>query len=332
MKGQRWIVVLKTVAVFIISGVLFYYTIQNSGLQWSNLLLNKIQWFWLSTSMIVFLFTVWVQSVRIRVPWKSYFKKSAPDTFNGLMIGHFYNGLLPGNAGEALRAWHFSRKNKISFIRALASQGVEKYVDASNFILYTLILLFLVRDTTLHFRVAGLVCVAVTGVFLLYLLIIFSKKTDRVLLGFLINFFATGKMLYKLHYHIKSFLMVLSSRQIISYLLLGYFMFALNVLQYYIIFLVADVPPELATVSNGFLVAVAMVIVYIIPSAPGNTGVIHYGVYSMLLLLAKEKGMTESPELTQSLAAYTIYLHLSYFIPEVFAGAFTVIKERKWIV
>jgi len=322
----------KTIIVLLVSGALLFYTIQSSGIQWHNLKLDTSKWTLLLGAMIVFLLSVWLQSIRIRIPWQLYFRNKSPDTLNGLMIGNFYNGILPGNAGELIRARHFSKKNNTSFIKALASLIVEKYIDSSNFILYAVLVLVFFQDTQIQQqKILGFVAF-VAVVFLFYLFIILNKKTERSMLGFLINYFAAGKFLYKLHYNAKLFLLSLNSQRIFKFLLLGHIMFSLNVLQYYLVMHVAGLPAELLSLKMAFLVAVAMIIIYIVPSAPGSTGVVHFGIYAAMFWIALKSGIPETPQLKQTLAAYSFYLHFSYFIPEIFAGALITFKERKWIV
>ena len=46
--------------------------------------------------------------------WKS------TKALKSLILGNFYNCLLPGNLGEGIRAYHFSKENRISFNKTLA--------------------------------------------------------------------------------------------------------------------------------------------------------------------------------------------------------------------
>lgn len=278
--------------------------------------------------MLVFLLSVWLQAQRIKISWQVYFQTKKPDTLNGIMIGNFYNALLPGNLGELIRARHFSKKNQTTYLKALASQVVEKYIDAFNFVIYVALLLSCgINSWSLVF--AGIIVLAIS---LLYVVIIFNRKVEHFLLSKALRFLIAGRWILKLHITVKTFLRLLSAKQLFNYLLLGYFMFLLNVLQYFLVMQVVNLPDELNSMLFAFLVAVSMIIVLIIPSAPGNVGVVHLGVYSTLLWAATRLGLDINDSLKQSLAAYTIYLHLSYFIPEIVVGFFVLLKERKWII
>lgn len=242
----------REIIVTIISVILLLVTVQKSGLKWSHLQISMEQWGYFILSMLVLLLTIWVQSIRVKIPWRNWFQHNEVDTFNGLMIGNFYNCLLPGNLGEGMRAWHLSKKNKVSFIRALASLGVEKYIDALNFVLYTCILYTLFVGIRIDLVTMMMLSGVVILIFLFYILIITNRRVEKLFMGKIVVKLPTGKWLYKLHFHIKSFLLRLTKKQIVAYLLLGYIIFALNVAQYFLVMKVADIPPVLVNFKVAF--------------------------------------------------------------------------------
>ena len=315
----------------LLSFIPLYWTIKNSGLTWGYLALDFDQWCYFTAAVGVLIATIWVQSLRVKIPWETWPTTKEVDTLNGLIIGNFYNCILPGNLGEGVRAWHFKRKNKVPFIAALASIGVEKYIDAFNFIVYSLVLALLsVTDRSTLYMIL-LMCLAVSSVFILYIVIIYHRGVEKKLLGTLLLFFKTGKWLYSLHYHIKGFLKRMSKEQIIRYLVWGYLMFALNIFQYYLVMKATHIPEAIVTFRSAFLVAVSMVVVCIVPSAPGNIGVLHFGIYTVLVSTLVQYGISPTDAVLKSLGLYTVYLHFSYFLPEIILGGVVLIKERKWV-
>jgi hypothetical protein len=71
-----------------------------------------------------------------------------------------------------------------------------------------------------------------------------------------------------------------------------------------------------------------MVIIGVVPSAPSNVGVVHYGIYATLIAAAAVLNVNVSEIMKHSFAVASIYLHLSYFLPEVFIGGiFTWMRE-----
>lgn len=322
----------KQIFLFSISFALLFFTIKNSHLQWNNLLLNARQWLFLFLSMLVLLLSVWLQSERLRVSWRVYFEKSKPDTFNGLLLGNFYNALLPGNLGELIRARHFSKKNNVSFLKALASQVVEKYIDLFNFVIYTTLIVLLFQKILKQIWVLKLIGAGVLVVALFYLFLIKNKKAERFFMRYTIRFLIAGKWLFKLHLLVKNFLFQMKAGQWLWYIILGFCMFFLNVLQYYLVMEVVSLPADIKTFKIAFLIACSMILVLAVPSAPGNLGVAHLGIYSTLLWAANGLGLGVNENVKQSLGAYAIYLHLSYFIPEIIIGFIVLLKERKWII
>lgn len=310
------------------SFVLLYYTIQKSGVRWHHLRLSFIQWFYFLLAMLMVVVAIWLQSVRVIIPWEKHFHPRKPDSINGLYLCFLYNCMLPGNLGEGIRAWHFSKKNGTSFSQSLAAIALEKYIDAFNFLGYSVLLAMMFWDFEIYRFLFLPTSLLVAGIFLLYILIIKNPRVEKFCLNWLTYFGQSGKWLWNLHVHIKELLLGMNKKQLARYALLGFFIFALNIIQYFFILKVALVPEGLLTWSVAFMVSVSMVFVFLIPSAPGNTGVVHYGIFSLLTSLAAYKGISLNSTQNASLAVYTIYLHLSYILPEVVIGSWVLIKEK----
>jgi hypothetical protein len=113
------------------------------------------------------------------------------------------------------------------------------------------------------------------------------------------------------------------------YFLLCAVFFFLNILQFLLLMKVAGVAEPVAGLYSSFLIAMSIMIIAIIPSAPSNIGVMHYGIYATLILAANQYGLSSDGPSLKSYALFAIYLHLSYVIPEVVLGIIFVVKERR---
>ena len=98
---------------------------------------------------------------------------------------------------------------------------------------------------------------------------------------------------------------------------------------YYWVLRASGTAAELNNFSTLYLISLVMIVVSILPSAPSSAGVVHYGIYASLLLAASMNQLSLTPALKQNFALVSIYLHLSYFIPEIILGVFYLWKERK---
>lgn len=325
---------LKNAAVILLSIILLGYTVFNSGLKWEDLMLTKVQYIYIGLAILVFLFTIYVQSLRTKIVWKQQLKNYKKiDTFSGIALGNFYNCILPGNLGEGIRIWHFSKKNKLSVINSIASIGVEKYIDAYAFVGYILIMYLYQPDFfDSNMSYLMLVAIGVLSIIVFYLLYINIRKLEKFSAFFLFKLNRTGRWIYKLHYTIKYFINKIKKIDLILYLTVGLFMFLLNILQYYLIMKATGINEPILSVFSAMIIATCMVIIYLIPSAPGNIGVMHFGIYSLLLAIAKTYGVIPEETDLQIFGRFTVYLHLSYFLPEVTLGLLILIKEYKWLV
>jgi hypothetical protein len=123
---------------------------------------------------------------------------------------------------------------------------------------------------------------------------------------------------------------ILAHGTLLKYVTIGYGMFLLNAIQYIIIMKAVGLPAELITFGNGYYVALCMVIIMFIPSAPGNTGVMHYGLYAVMLFLAQHQiPYAENPVLLKQYALFAIFVHLSCITPEIITGAIYLWVERR---
>ena len=324
----------RTLLGFAGSGILLWLTFHNSGLTFRDIVLTHQQFFYFIIAIVLFILSVWLYSIRAKLFWLNEKKKfNDIDTYNSLIIGNFYNCLLPGNLGEGVRAWHFNRKNQVPFLRSLSAIISEKWIDAQLFFLLSLII-FLLKPIINHFI---LVAIALTSAIALllsityYLMVNYRSFEKKIgLITLLLK--KTGRILFRIYWHTKNHLSNVKKNGLLGYyLILCFSILFLNISQFYFLLNAAGVQFPVGGWYTAYLAALSMMIIVIVPSAPSNIGVMHYGIYSALILSARQYGIEPDEANLQSFARFAIYVHLSYVIPEVLMGVFFVIKERKII-
>jgi uncharacterized protein (TIRG00374 family) len=322
----------KTIVGFLISGILLWLLIHNSGLQLEQIQLGGNQWLYFIGAISVFVFSFTLYALRAHLIWKS---KDCPTrsvfAYNSLVIGNFYNCILPGNLGEGMRAWHFSRKNNETFARSLAGSITEKWLDAQVFAVLV-VLLFGLKPFPLDYVTYALVYTAgaVVGLTALHLVFLYSRKTEKLIWHLVMRVGKPGRYLYRLYIHTNTHLRNMwqlgnSIRFVVFFILI----FFLNTLQFYLLMKAAGVPFPLTGAYTAYLIALSMMVIAFIPSAPGSIGVLHYGVYAVLLLAAKQYGLVPTSTDLQHFAVFAIYTHLSFLLPEIILGIAVVFIERK---
>lgn len=317
---------------YCISALLLWYTFHKSGLHLSDIRLKGDQWYFFAAAIAVFIFSLWLYSLRAKLIWVDETKKGITlHTYSSLILGNFYNCILPGNLGEGVRALHFSRKNGVTFSRSLAAIITEKWLDAQVFGVLV-VLLFITKPFMSHFISY---CLAYMALIILVLSIIHLfmrryRKVEKRLWRFVLYLKVVGKFFFKLYYHTNQHLSNMKRNGAISsYILFFGLIFMLNVLQFFFLQKAAGISTPVAGFYSSFLISLSMMIIAFIPSAPSNIGVLHYGVYSALILAARQYGIEPNAPELQSYALFAIYVHLSFLLPEVTLGTIYLFKERK---
>jgi uncharacterized protein (TIRG00374 family) len=274
---------------------------------------------------------VYLQSLRTQVIfWNTSGNFTDISAYSSLVIGNFYNCILPGNLGGGVRAWHFSRFNNTSFSATIAVLVVEKVIDA--FLLIPLLLFFFFYlpfvghfvQYIFLFTLSFIICFA-----LILFSVIRFKKINRFLF-YLTPTKSLRRFLFKIYIESKNHShRLFKQKTIFLSVLLSYCMFFSNVLQYYWVMKAVNIDAPILSFITAYCLSLSMVLVAFFPSAPSSLGVTHYGVYATLLFVAQINPIKITVNLLQLFAVTGICLHLTYFIPEVITGVFFLIKERK---
>jgi uncharacterized protein (TIRG00374 family) len=321
---------LRSLMGFGISGFFLWLLIRQSSLEWKQVqqaLSSTGTIAWMAAAGGLLILFAWLHSVRTRIIFLDK-HTSMRDTvsFPSIAICHFYNSVLPGNLGEAVRVWHFSRINSMPVSKATGVVILEKILD-SNF-LVPLMIVTLLAVPFANFYAPSLV-VLLAGIATLDIILLFihrSYKIKRLLFGLLWKkpirrFF----LKVYLHYtnHVKR---LWHNNNMKWYFAMAYCMYFVNGLQHFAVMKALNLPPELFDFTTFNLLNLCMAVVAIVPSAPGNVGVAHYGIYATLLLAAQIKGV---PPNHAQFALTAICIHFTYFIPDLLLGSIFVLKERR---
>ena len=135
---------LRTLASLALSAVFLYFAVR--GLSWEEIRasLAGARWGWVVASIIPALGSLALRAVR----WGVFVRPVAPVATMSLVsataVGFAANMVLPLRAGEVIRPWMLSRKERISFAQAFATVALERLFDMA-----TLVVFFAVAMATL---------------------------------------------------------------------------------------------------------------------------------------------------------------------------------------
>lgn len=321
----------KTIIGFTLSGFLLFLTLKNSGLQLQDIPLKSHQYLLFVLAILSFVLATWLQSYRTKFLWqgdKIDFEKAL--TYPALIIGNFYNCILPGNLGEGVRAYYFSKKHQVTFTRSIAVVFAEKWIDAQIFV-FLAIVLFVLKPAQNHYV---LLAIGYTASFILLMAIVYyfmqnNRWAEQKLWLPFIKLNKATRILFKMYWHVTNQVKHLyESGTLLNFVLLSTTTFSLNVIQFRLLLMATGIDGLEGGFYSAFLVAVSMMIIAFIPSAPSNIGVLHYGVYSALLLSASQHHVVPDVWHLQRYALFSVYLHLSIFVPEVLLGIVYLVRER----
>ncbi len=244
--------------------------------------------------------------------------------FRGLVIGITGNALLPARAGEFLRAYVLGRRVGLSKSGVFATQVVERIFDGLT-VLFVLLIVIIwgVQDQIL--QTAGILG-AVVYVGAMIALILFMTKRHWV--DFIIHKFLPEKWAQPILGLLDGFssgLAVLKNPgqlgmvtvwNILTWVMIPIsFWFALLAFDFG-----AAVPWQAAV-----LMLPMMALGLTIPGAPGGVGAVQAAV--KITLDISFAGLAVSSNFAETVAAASIVIHLSQFVPEIIPGIISFFYE-----
>ena len=244
--------------------------------------------------------------------------------FRGLVIGITGNALLPARAGEFLRAYVLGRRTGLSKSGVFATQVVERIFDGLTVLLVLLVVIIWgVQDQIL--KTAGIL----GGVFYvgaMVALILFMTKRHWV--DLVINKFVPEKwakpMLGLLDGFSSGLAVLKNPRQMAMVTFWNILTWAMIPVSFWFGLKAFDFGAPIPW-QAAVLMLPMMALGLTIPGAPGGVGAVQAAV--KLNLDITFAGMEVSPNFAETVAAASIVIHLSQFVPEIIPGLISFFYE-----
>ncbi len=243
--------------------------------------------------------------VPIKVP--SFWKLNS-----ATLIGLMANNVLPGRAGEFVRAYAGARIERISFSACFATVVIDRVLDGLTVSAIFVLALVLQPNLPDQVKVPGYFAAGIYVVALAFLVALLVQEALAFrLLGWVLKFFPErfAKFVTGL---VRAFVgglgalkngRLLGTSVFVSMLIwLGY---ALSI---FIMALAMDVP---LSVPQAFVVLLILTIILTLPSTPGFVGAMEFGITSGLVLF----GVDASRAL-----AFALVYHVTQYVPITIAG------------
>lgn len=260
----------------------------------------------------------------ILIPQGSF---SFKEVFTSVVMGIWFNAVLPGRSGDIARCYHLSKKKNLPFLNVLATATIDRLGDLLCFfglILACFCLVWIQVSTTYIFFAAIAFLILLTGT----LLVVFRLRW----VVYLINLFPD----WKFFNHLKKFFGEISegfrslylSQSLVGYLFFSVCAWIANIFSYWFVIKSSLLPTSLHSFYSGLSVAMMGSASQTVPSGASGLGVINYGVIVALEEYAKVIQLNTTA-VQQQLIAASVLVYLAALIPDIVMGAFFYWKERK---
>jgi uncharacterized protein (TIRG00374 family) len=309
-KGSRLLINVVTVAITVVFAYIALSDIK-LGQMWHAL--RTSDYWWLLPALIAF----GLGNVARALRWRSLFtpgrRPPATTTMNAMMLGYFYNNILPARAGEAARVVVLRRRSPAPVVEIVGTVVLERMYDT----LAILLIFFLATPWLPNVSWFGAAAVAAILLALAIavvaaVLVVYGDRSLRLLLRPLARLsLFSGTRLEKTVVELAHGLSGLRNRRVaVEAALWTATAWMLTSLSAYLVSLAFHLHLPFA---SGILVAVAIGLGMILPSPPAAVGVFEGAV----IIALNAYGLSKSLVLP-----YALVLHAVNFVPYVLAGAF----------
>lgn len=313
---------------FAISAALLWHTVHKSGADIRYVLNNQTGWKYLLFALGVFLFSLYIKAFS----FKLLFVHKLPlalslSSFPSIMLANFYSAILPGNAGEAVRLFHFSRKNGYSLIYTAGAMITEKLSIGAMMCL--LLFMFCLAHALQYGSLSLLLGALLMGVFLVLCGLLLFLWKPKPFAG-CIPFKAVRKLCYKVVITVQKHFVRLKKENLLwPYFLLHLLLYLSTVCVKFVLFSAVDLPAEATTFKLAWYYTFVAMIAMFIPSAPSSVGVVHFSIYQAVIITCAESNIPVTASIKEAALSLAIWFHLSYLIPDLVVGSITALMERK---
>jgi uncharacterized protein (TIRG00374 family) len=297
--------------------------------------LMKADYFYLIPALAVVVGSFYLRALRWRFLVCTVKEVKTADLFSPLMIGFMAN-MLPARAGEFIRAYLLSRKERISFSASFATIFIERLFDlVMVLLLFVWVLLFMPDafssgDQAGSFQMVDKVRIfGITSLTFCLFIFIFSAllqyKNELALriVGVFIRPLPDRwkeKILGMVHSFTDGLKIMKDWRGFMATILLSLLIWALFVFAYYPLYLAFGIETELPIMSSLVILCLTVAIFITVAPTPGFLGSYHLGCVAALHGIF---GIQKAVALSYGIVAWIMAMGSTVLI-----GAFFAVKEN----
>jgi uncharacterized protein (TIRG00374 family) len=326
-KAKKWTWILIIFAALALS----FISLQNINYSRLFEILSSINYFIILFSCIPIVFAALLQSYR----WNEaiVFIEDKPNIwalFRSMMIGNAFNNILP-KGGELIKPYVYAKRRKLKYSSVLASSVIDRYYDLIGLVVFLLVVMFAKKaDLEIAFSGLSINIILILGILvsvglLLFMIFLLKSNEPDELISKLFKKVPeriSSKIIEKLNFFREGLSVVKSPKshvKMLGWTIIVWIMHTLNLWIAFYAFEFQQVNPLDFIDAIAFLIAISLGIT-ILP-IPGGTGVQHYVLKSMLIMM-----FGINPE---EAFAYAAINHACVYFVNLLVGFICLIPEYK---
>lgn len=305
---------------------LFFLDLVFSGLEWAEFgeALISANYWWFIPSTLALITHLYFRTLRAQWLLKPMGEVTFWPVFRALNIGVMGNTVLPARAGEFLRAYVLSRSTGLSSVGIFATVVVERIFDGLTVLLVLLGVVILgVRNPEL--QQAGILgAIFYVGAIVALIVFMLNRRLADTIANKILPH-NLAEFALKIFDGFVSGLEVLKNPQQLSMVIFwNIWTWVMIPISFWFALLAFDFGSPVPWTAPVLLLP-AMALALTIPGAPGGVGLVQFAV--KLALDSTFLDLPTAANFAETVAAASIFLHLSQLAPEVLIGIISFMYE-----
>ena len=327
MRSKR----LHLFAGLVIIALALYFAFRGVSINELTDALMKADYYYLIPAIAIVIISFYVRALRWRFLVGTVKEVKTAHLFSPLMIGFMAN-MLPARAGEFIRAYLLSRKERISFSASFATIFIERLFDLVMVLLMLVWVLLFMPDAFSSGDLAGsfqmvdkVRIFGITSLALCLFIFIFSAllQYKHELALKIVGVFMKPlpdtwkeKILGMVHSFSDGLKIMKDRRGFIATIFLSIVIWALFVFTYYPIYLAFGIESELPVMSSLLILCLTVAVFITVAPTPGFLGSYHLGCVAVLHGIF---GIQKAVALSYGIVAWIVAMGSTVIIGALFA-------------
>lgn len=320
----------KSILSLFVSLLMIYIVIRHVGeIKWDGFIWEKKSIFCLILASVVVYFANVMRAFRWKIILNNPEKYTLQKTVSSTFLGLWFNIITTTGGNVIIKPFHLALITQSQYWKIFGSCILERFFDAiSSLLILIFAWIFLNKFVDYNFFTAFSISVWVTIISLLMLLI---RPYHKI---FTFTAYLLPKRIFRririfLHQINKGGVSFFNMKVVFNCVLITVLYWSLHIFANYILFFGLEIPNQLTTFSSAIIVTGFMSISLAIPSVAGGAGVVNYGTYVAMILVASVFELNENPLIMRSLVFYSLLIYLSNLLPEIIVGGYYYYLNRK---